>query len=176
MLETSATDDVIAKTDAEIMKFTQPFNLTPIEDAELHRAKTLRCSRVPDEYVLNINHIEGLQDFIRQSMRSSGSSNKHETLQDLARLAPSLSNLRNGARLEEGLHNSGKPRKRRDSRSSQEAAAMHLYTDETLTLPSSVIQHADKQTRDEDATCQTSRKFHFEKCGKRIRNRCILRQ
>lgn len=96
LLEAYVTDDVIAKTDAEIMGLSQQLNKTLIEYAKLLWAKALRCNPVYDKYVLKGDLIEGLQHSIHQSLHLLQSSSKHATVQDLTRHVASLYNLENG--------------------------------------------------------------------------------
>lgn len=49
LLEPYASDDVIADTEAEIMRFSQPLNETQTEHAELLWAEALRGDRVYNE-------------------------------------------------------------------------------------------------------------------------------
>lgn len=50
LLETYATDDVITKTDADMMSFTQPSSKLPTECAEALWNIALRCEQAYDEY------------------------------------------------------------------------------------------------------------------------------
>lgn len=52
LLDTYATDDVVAKTHARMGHYTQLQKKTPAEYADLLRTKVLRCDRVNDELVL----------------------------------------------------------------------------------------------------------------------------
>lgn len=68
LLETYATDDVIVETEAEIMRYQQPWNKTPIEYAELLCSKALGCDRIYDKYVIKGVVSEFLHESIRHSM------------------------------------------------------------------------------------------------------------
>lgn len=70
LLETYATDDLIGKTDADIMRFPQESNKLPTEYAEALWKKALRCNRFYDESVLKGIFIEGLPSSIHHSMKS----------------------------------------------------------------------------------------------------------
>lgn len=78
--ESHAPDDLIAETEAGIMRFTQPLNSTPFRYAELLQAKALRFNPVYNEYRLKGNFIKGLPHSMHQSMRLSRISNKHVTV------------------------------------------------------------------------------------------------
>lgn len=92
MLEAYATKDKIAETDVKIMRITQPLNRILIEYAELPWARVLRCSRVYDEYILESNFIEAVQQSISQSMFVLGLQ-KHGIMEELARHLTSLTKL-----------------------------------------------------------------------------------
>lgn len=49
LLQTYATDDVVAESEADKMRFTQPLNNSPIECPETLENKTLRCDRVHED-------------------------------------------------------------------------------------------------------------------------------
>lgn len=74
LLESYSTGDVIPDTDAEIMRFNQPLNETPIKYVEFLWAQALRCNLVYNGYELKSNLIKGLEDSISHSMRSFWSS------------------------------------------------------------------------------------------------------
>lgn len=139
LLETYATDDVIAETDAEILRFTQPPTKSPTEYAEALWNKALRCDRVYDEYVLKGIFIEGLHESIRHSMRSYWGSRKNATVHDLARHATSLTNLQHGSRIPDVPRNMDRPNNRRGNMHDrknprQTPPVAHVNSDSTTTL------------------------------------------
>lgn len=82
-LETYGNNDVINKTDADIMMYTQQLNKAPIKYAEFIWIMALLCDCVYHEYVLKGNFIEGLQNSMAQSMPSIYGTTNHAKVQDL---------------------------------------------------------------------------------------------
>lgn len=129
VLDTYANDNVIPKTDTQIMKFTQFLNRTSIEYAELHWSNGLDCSHMYDAYLLGGSFLECLQHYITQIMDSFWSLNKLATVQDLVPHATSLARLPNGSSSGEGMHRSNKPINSCDGWRSQDTVAMYLKPD-----------------------------------------------
>lgn len=76
--------DVISAMDAEVLDFTTPSYMPPMEYLEAIWNETLRCSCVYDEYVLKKVFIEGLHVLMRHGISSYRSSKKNATVLDLA--------------------------------------------------------------------------------------------
>lgn len=70
LLETYTTGYVIPGMDVEILRFTQPTNMTPMEYADALWNKMLCCYLVYDEYVPKGIIIRVLHSLIGHSMRS----------------------------------------------------------------------------------------------------------
>lgn len=96
-LETYATDDVIAETGTDMMRFTQPSKKSPAEDEEALWNKAPRCDRVYDEYVFKDIFSERLSKSVRHSMHAYCSSRKIAREHDLAPHATFLQNLQYGS-------------------------------------------------------------------------------
>lgn len=69
LLRKYGTDEVIAKSECDIMRFAQPSNMTPSPYAEKLVTKTLQSGDLYEEYVLNETFLKGLDASIRNSMR-----------------------------------------------------------------------------------------------------------
>lgn len=74
LVNTSATDDVVADTDANIVKITQLSNKSPKEQAGALWNKVTRCNQVYDEYVFKRAFIEGLSESILTSTDATDSA------------------------------------------------------------------------------------------------------
>lgn len=72
LLETHATDDIIAETSANMLQFTQLSNKAPKKNVGALRDKAFRCNMVYNEYVLKVILIVGLSESIHHSMHSFG--------------------------------------------------------------------------------------------------------
>lgn len=135
MRDPYANDELMAENNAEVMRLTQPLNMTAIEYVKLLRAKKVHFSRKYYEHVLNGNFVKGLQDFIRQDMRSFWCWIKHATLQDLTSQAASLTSLKNVLRPVDGTPDGNKPKNCCNKRRGQTAAEMVLDPDGPWTPP-----------------------------------------
>lgn len=70
LLETYATEDVIAEANADMMQLTQPSNKLPAECSESLSNTVLRCERVYDEYLVEGIFTEGFSESIHHSTHS----------------------------------------------------------------------------------------------------------
>lgn len=70
VLDTYATEDVIAKTETEMQSFKLPSSRTPNQYAEALWKTALRCNQVHTEYMLKGIFVGRLPYSIRDSMRS----------------------------------------------------------------------------------------------------------
>lgn len=92
--ESLATDDIFAETDSKTARFVRPLlTLSPLEFAKELWLKTLKWSRVHDEYVLKVIFVEGLLQYTRHSRRGYWGTHKTAAWQNLAYHATSLTNL-----------------------------------------------------------------------------------
>lgn len=91
------TDDVITKTDDDMMHFTQSSNMTPTEYAEALQNKALRSNGVYDEELFKGVFIEGVPEPICHRMRYYWASKESATLHDLVRHSISLNELQWGS-------------------------------------------------------------------------------
>lgn len=71
LLQTFATDDISAETDAALLIFPQSFTMLPTQCAEAVLSKSLKCGEVYEEYVLKGIFIKGLCKLDRHSMKSN---------------------------------------------------------------------------------------------------------
>jgi len=115
LLKTYATDEVIAEADAEINRYRQPDRMSPPDYAHNLWTKALRCGTVYDEDRLKGIFIEGLHESICQSVRNYWSKNGDADLQELARHAKSMANIR-GDKATQPPTNDRAQRARRDNR------------------------------------------------------------
>lgn len=102
-LETYATNDVITKTDTEMMKFIRPTTEASVEYAKELKNKECRCNWVSNECVLKHSFIQRLSESICHSMHSYGGSKKNSTMSGLASNSTWLT------RLQHDLHNTDAP-------------------------------------------------------------------
>lgn len=79
LVDTYATDDVTAKTVADMICFTQISNKLPTEYPEAQLNKAVVCDAAHNEYVLDGIFIEGLLEPICHSMRSYCTYKKSDT-------------------------------------------------------------------------------------------------
>lgn len=114
------------------MRFTQP----PKDSDQVRPitlARSVRCDRVYDEYVLKGSFIGGLPNSIHQSLCFFWASSKQANVQQLARLGNFLSHLQNGLRFGEEIRFSDKRWIRCNDKQSQVATALYVNTNETTT-------------------------------------------
>lgn len=62
LLKTYATDHIIAETDINMMRFSQPSSKSRTEYAEAHWNMVFRCNRVYDEYELRESLLRGYRN------------------------------------------------------------------------------------------------------------------
>lgn len=93
LLDTYATEDITAGTDADMIGLTHTANKSRMEYAEAQWNTSLRCDRVYDEYVLRGILIEGLSKTIWHSTRSYLGSERNATVHDMTRHTTLLANL-----------------------------------------------------------------------------------
>lgn len=93
LLQTYASDDVIAEAEADLRHFTQTRNITPQEYAVALTLKVLRCGPVYTEARMIGIYIEGLQESIRSTVRTYWGEHPQADLNALARHATSVTNL-----------------------------------------------------------------------------------
>jgi len=124
LLRTYATDEVIAEADAEISRYRQPDRMSPQDYAHNLWTKALKCGTVHDEDRLKGIFIEGLHESIRQSVRNYWSKNGDADLQELARHAKSMANIRGDKPTQSPM--TDKPQRgRRDNRNNPALLVAH---------------------------------------------------
>lgn len=93
LLETQASNNKIAKSDREIVRFTQPTNTSLLHYADALMMRTLRCPQLYVEYVLKGPFLEGLQSSIRHNRASFLSHDEHAALQNFPYEVTSSTNV-----------------------------------------------------------------------------------
>lgn len=96
LLQTDATNDVVAETSSALMRYTQPSTTSPTQYKEPLAAKLPRCGKASNEYTLKGVLIRSIHNLVCHSMRSYRSAHLQFTLYDLGRHATSLRVLLNG--------------------------------------------------------------------------------
>lgn len=88
----------VAEAEAEIVRFNQQKNMSPIQCKEAQGMRTLRFPQVYDEHVLKRTFMQALPSSIKHRMHSLCSNNKHAALQKQAYEATSSAKLQEEAR------------------------------------------------------------------------------
>lgn len=90
LLQTYATDNFIAVTDASFTRYSQPCIMSPAHYVEAMITKSPRCGDVHDHYDLKVIFIEVDHESVHHSTRSSRNKQSRSALYDLARPGTSL--------------------------------------------------------------------------------------
>lgn len=70
LVQTYATDDLIAEADVAFTRYNQPWTMSPTQCAKALVTKSVRCGEVQNEYVLGGIFIKLLHEQVRHCMRS----------------------------------------------------------------------------------------------------------
>lgn len=93
LLQTNATHDVIAETGMDLQNFKRYPSMPSNDYKKVLPTKAVRCNQVYTEDTLHGIIVEGLPDFICNSMRPYWTSNNSSTLHNLARRVTFVSTL-----------------------------------------------------------------------------------